>query len=186
MARWALIECERSKPKSEFALELARVLAGRGLRVGGFAQPQRLDERGEKGYELVRLSTGERAVLARGGTAAQAGEEAVCDFAFRQGVFDLARRWIEEDAGADVLILDGIGKLEAAGRGHAASLRRALELPPATRVVLATRPSQLFYVVERFGLGEPIASLGLPAVEAERAAFAGALARAGASQSGQG
>jgi nucleoside-triphosphatase THEP1 len=179
MVRWALIECERSKPKSEFALELSRALAGKGLRVGGFAQPERRDERGEKGYELVRLSTGEREELARGGVAARPGEEAVCDFAFRQGAFDLARRWIEADAGADVLILDGIGKLEAAGRGHAASLRRALELSPPARVVVAARPSQLFYLVERFGLEEPIASLRLPAAEGERADFARALARAG-------
>lgn len=176
MVRWALIECERLKPKSELVLELARALQAQGLRVGGFAQPERRDERGEKGYELVRLSTGERAALARGGTTAKPGEEAVCDFAFDPSSFDLARRWIEADAGADVLILDGVGKLEAAGRGHAASLRRALELSPPARVVVAARPSQLFYLVERYGLEEPLASLGLPAEEADRAAFALALA----------
>ena len=171
MARWALVGCEPSKPRSDFVQELARALSSTGVRVGGFAQLERRVERGEKGFELLRFSTGERAILALGGVAARGEQEAFCSYAFRLDGFALARRWIEEDALAEVLVLDGIGKLEAAGRGHAASLSFAMSLPAPKRVVIAVRSSQLFFAMERFGLEEPFASIELPAEEAERTAF---------------
>jgi nucleoside-triphosphatase THEP1 len=176
MADWALVACEQSGPKADFVEGLARGLASRGARVGGFAQPPRLDERGDKGYELVRLSTGERRVLALGAVAPHGPlEELFCEYAFLQDGFALARQWLEQDAGADVLILDGISKLEIAGRGHARSLAFALALPAPKLVVVAARSSQLFYVMERFNLPEPVAYVELPAEEAERAAFARAV-----------
>jgi nucleoside-triphosphatase THEP1 len=176
MALWALISGEESQPKSDFALELARTLAARGVRVGGFAQDKQVDAKGEAGYALVRLSTGERVPLARAGVAPRGPEEeAFCGYAFRTDGFALARRWIEQDADADVLVLDGISKLEAAGRGHAAALELALALPSPKRVVVAARSSQLFYVMERFALPEPFANVDLPAGAEEREAFVGAV-----------
>ena len=62
----------------------------------------------------------------------------------------------EDAGGSDVVVLDGIGKLELGGEGHRAALARALA--EARLVVLAVRDDQLVYVVEALGLEEPVAA----------------------------
>lgn len=173
MASWALISGERQHNRADFLLDvIARLRAG-GARVAGFAQQRRYDANGAKGYQLLRLATGETQTLAVGGVAARGvSQEAFCSFAFLNDAFGEARAWIEADAGsAQVLVLDDVSKLEVQGKGHAASLAWALK--QAGKVVLiSARASQLFYVIENFGLDdEPVAALELPVDDAARDEF---------------
>ena len=181
MARWALISGENGVENAARAVEVAERLAAGGARVAGYVQHKGVDERGRKRFEIVRLSSGERAVLAVHGVFPRPGEgERFCSMAFRNDGFATARRWIEEDApAADLLVLDGISKLEVMGRGHSATLGAALRRE-GKLVLVCARASQLFYVVERFGLAEEdlVAALELPAAVGAADSFARAVAAA--------
>lgn len=180
MARWALISGEKGHNKSALALELVERLKAEGVRAAGFVQLRHYDESGEKGYQLLRLATGERLVLARGGVAPRdASQEAFCSYAFDNDAFARAHRWLQEDLpAAPLVVLDDISKLEVQGKGHAAALASALAQPDKV-VLVCARASQLFYVVENFGLGdEPVDALELPADEEAQARFVARLAEA--------
>jgi nucleoside-triphosphatase THEP1 len=181
MARWALLSEENGEARANRALAIVEHFAAASVRVAGFVQRKRVDPQGPKRYEVVRLRDHETVALAVGGPMARgpAGEN-ICTLAFHDGGFDAARRWLEEDApGADVLVLDGIGKVEASGRGHAAALDAALRQPDKV-VLICARASLLFSVVERFGLEEEtmVAALELPADEAAMDAFVRAISEA--------
>jgi nucleoside-triphosphatase THEP1 len=181
MSRWALISGNKGDHKPEIVSAIAGRLSSMGVAVGGFVQLARYDARGEKGYELVRLRTGEKLTLALGGVAAKkVSEEAFCSYAFDNDAFARARRWIEEDAAhCRLLVLDDISKLEVQGKGHAPSLSYALSRPADRVVLISARASQLFYVVENFGLeGDPVDALELPVDEEAKERFVSALARA--------
>ena len=116
-------------------------------------------EDGERvGHRRVRIGRGEELVVARPGAAARGPhEETFCSFVFDNDAFGAARRWIEEDAaGAGVLLIDEVSKLEIAGKGHHDAVAWALGADRL--VVLAVRADQLFGVMERFALDEPVAS----------------------------
>jgi nucleoside-triphosphatase THEP1 len=166
MARWALISGGNGTENAACALKVVARLATRGIRAAGFVQRKHVDEEGRKRYELVRLGGGESVVLAVDGVAAKGPtEEFFCSMAFHQEGFDAARRWLEEDAPtSDLLVLDGISKLEVSGKGHCATLEAAL-CSTGKVVLLCARAHQLVYVVERFGLEEAdmVAALELPA-----------------------
>ena len=147
-------------------LEVVDHLGSHGLRVAGFVQLKHVDPEGHKRYDLVRLGTDERVVLAvEAQASAPQPEESSCAMAFREEAFAAGRRWIALDAPqADLLVIDEISKLEVTGRGHAPALEAALaqgELP----VLLCARSSQLVHIVERFALAEEdcLSSLELPA-----------------------
>ena len=154
--RWALVT--RRSGASPLVRIAAALLAER-VRVAGFAQEPVEQDAERTGYELRRLESRERRPVARRATAEPAdGECAFCSLYFDENAFAAAREWIREDAGhAEVLLIDGVSKLEAAGRGHAGALREALR--HSSLVVLAVRPEQLFAIMERFDLPEPIATL---------------------------
>jgi hypothetical protein len=100
-----------------------------------------------------------------------------CSIVFDPAGFEAARRWIAEDARAsDVVVLDGIGKLELGGEGHRAAVARALA--EARLVVLAVRDDQLVYVVEALGLEEPVAHYTDGDGPAALATFVGEVVRA--------
>lgn len=175
MARWAVIAGEDGEQSASLALELVAELRAASVRVGGFVQRKGVDGDGKKGYDFVRLRDEETVPLALEGASARGpGEETFCSLVFQQAGFDAARRWLEEDAAtADLLVLDGISKLEVSGRGHAAALEAALQLPDKV-VLLCVRGSQLVYAVERFKLAEldVIGELEWPAEPTARDAFA--------------
>jgi nucleoside-triphosphatase THEP1 len=151
---YALVVAGKGGRRSLAAREVVEALAARGVRVGGFTQTTRTLETGAHFVDLVRVRGGATVPLAH---PAARTSEASCSLEFERSGFEAARRWIEEDAPAsDVLVLDGLGKLELAGEGHRATLDRALALAPV--VVLAVRDDQLVYALEALGLGEPIAS----------------------------
>ncbi len=155
---FGLVIAGKGGKRSRAAREVAEALATRGLHVGGFTQRTLEREAGPKAIELVRIRDGRTVSLAR--TAADDGttaDPAACTLAFEHAAFEEARRWIEKEApDADVIVLDGLGKLELGGGGHRAAIALALATAPV--VVLAVRDDQLVYVFEAFGLDEPVAA----------------------------
>ncbi len=177
MARWAVVTGERGHNKADFVMGVAEELRAAGVRVAGYVQRRRHDG-AEKGHDLQRLSTGERILLSQDGVAAKGiSQDAFCTYAFHVDAFARAFEWLRQDAqGAQVLVLDDISKLETQGNGHAAALAWALSQHDKV-VLVSARASQLFYVVENFGLdGEPVAAAELSAEAPEPRAFARAIA----------
>jgi nucleoside-triphosphatase THEP1 len=171
---WALVVAGKGGKRSHAAREAAAALAARGLRVGGFTQRIVETEGGAKTIDLVRVGGGATAPLARSATAADA---AACTLAFDRAGSEEARRWIRADAReSDVLVLDGIGKLELGGEGNRAAVDEALA--SGRLVVLAVRDDQLVYAIEALGLEEPVASYADGSGPAALAAFAEDVARA--------
>jgi len=161
MRRWALLVGPKGTRKYLLAADLAGALTARGISVRGIIQEEIQDQEEDAcvGYRVRRLGTEERLLLARrGATAREPSEEPFCSFVFDRRVFSLATRWVEQDApGAEVVIIDEVSKLEAAGGGHHDAVLRALAGPPF--VVLSVRAEELFSVMERFALDEPTAVL---------------------------
>ena len=159
MRRWALLVGGKGTGKSLLAGNLARALACRGVAVRGIIQEEIEVERVPVGYHVRRIGTDERVLLARrGANPREPSEEAFCSFVFDRRAFAVARGWIEEDtATAAALIVDEVSKHEAAGGGHHDAILHALAGPPL--VVLSVRAEELFAIMERFGLDEPMAML---------------------------
>lgn len=173
MIRWALYVAERGPARTAGLSQTLAELSAQGLRAAGFMQRSLRDEAGGAGSELLRLGGDERLTLARAASVPRGPhEEAFCSMVFDSQVFARARAWLAEDApGADLLVLDEIGKLEVAGRGHHDAVLDALKGPAP--VLLSVRGDQLFAALERLGLPEPRVSCE-PGGSIE--AFAGALA----------
>lgn len=161
-ARWALIAGARGADRMPALRELIDRARASGLAAGGFLQ--RPTEAG--GHALGRVGRDEWVPLSRKGATAAAHEEAFCSYLFDERAFARARAWLDEDAPAsDVVVIDELGKLEAAGKGHHDAVRRALaSLGPRKLVVLSARADQLFAIVERLGLeDDAVATLETPA-----------------------
>lgn len=186
MARWALLTGPKGSGKSTQALEVIRQLRESGLRVEGFVQAGTIDELERKGFDLLRLRNEERLHLARPGSEEKSGEEAFCSFLFQQSAFEVACNWVLEDGpGADVIVVDEVSKLEAAGKGHHDAIVWGLGRDDVRVMMLCVRADQLFYVMERFGLEEePFAMIEVPAEAPALQQFAEAI-RAGCAE-GQG
>lgn len=154
---WALVVAAKGGKRSLAAREVADALRARGLRVGGFTQRTTDREDGAKDIDLVHAVDGRVVPLARGEKRTAPVEGGGCSIVFDPAGFEAARRWVDADAAAsDVLVLDGLGKLELAGEGHRAAVARALRGGPL--VVLAIRDDQLVYALEALGLDEPVAA----------------------------
>lgn len=173
---YALVIGEKGSRKSTVVREIAQRLTARGLRVAGFTQRILEEGPGRKTVEVVRVSDGRAALLAR--TCADPGEAAaVCSFAFEGQAFEEARRWVESDApDADVIVVDGMGKLELGGGGHRGTIEYALRA--GRPVVLGLRDDNLVYAMEALALEEPLASLGTAEDDAALERFVHAVARA--------
>lgn len=158
MKRWALLSGARGTGKSTTARRVAERLAERGVRVSGFYQEGVTEEGIRTAYRLRRIGAEGDLTLARLGSAAATGQEAFCSYVFDEGAFAEARRWLDEASStAEILFIDEVSKLEVAGRGHHDTIVAALG--GDRLVLLAVRADQLFHVMERFGLDEPVASL---------------------------
>ena len=173
---YALVIGEKGSRKSTVMREIAQRLTARGLRVAGFTQRVSEERPGRKTVEVVRVSDGRAVLLAR--TSADPGEAAaVCSFAFEGQAFEDARRWVESDApDADVIVVDGMGKLELGGGGHRGTIEYALRAGPP--VVLGLRDDNLVYAMEALALEEPLAFLGTAEDDAALERFVHAVARA--------
>jgi nucleoside-triphosphatase THEP1 len=164
-APWALVSAESNAESSALALSVVERLEAVGIRTAGFTQQKLMNENGQKRYELVRLHSEERSLLAvDSAVAKETNEELFCSMVFHNDSFAAAQRWMEEDGrDAELLLFCGIGKLEAFDKGHSKLLERALERH--TLILLCVKASQLSYVMERFALPEDnmVGALELPA-----------------------
>jgi nucleoside-triphosphatase THEP1 len=175
-ARYALVIAGKGGRRSDAARAVAAALAARGLRVGGFTQRTVEPDGGVGGktIDLVHLTDGATVRLARSATAADA---AACSLAFDRSASEAALRWIEADARAsDVLVVDGLGKLELGGEGNRPAIAAALA--SGRPVVLALRDDQLVYALAALGLEEPVAAFTDGSSAAALQAFVADVARA--------
>ena len=168
MARWALIAGPKKSNKSQRALELVERLRKAGFSVAGFVQVREVGDDDLAHIDILRLATGDRAVVAKEQLHSRPGDDVTfCNLRFQPDAFGTARQWLEEDAsGAEVVFIGDINKLEVSGQGHHGATTQALALPRTTLAVVCVSADQLFYVVEKFGLEDECrASLELPASE---------------------
>jgi|GEM_PF-1482544 len=173
--RWAFISAERIEESTAFALSLVASLEEAGIRTAGFAQHKSTQENGPTRYEMVRLHSHERALLASNrGAATGENEASFCSLVFYNDSFATARRWVEEDAHkAELLLVGGIGKLEVFDKGHCQLLECLLKQEGAL-LLLCVRASQLSRLMERFAFPEEgmVEALELPASSELMEAFA--------------
>ena len=145
-----------------------------GLAVGGFRprDGQEHDDRGKPlSMFLEDLHGGARVPLAVTDPTAPD----VCSYRFDEAAFAAARQWCAAP-GLDVVLLGGLGPLEAAGRGHAPLIRAIVTEPHPALPVLAIRRDALAAIALQ--LPDPVADLELPAATGTVAAFARQVERA--------
>ena len=104
--------------KSLFVERLVCALRAAGLSVSGFLQRGVFGPDGRKiGYDLVGLSSGACLPLAR---RSEEGDR----WLFEDASFEAALAELRD--GADLTVIDELGHLELAGKGHTAAVDRAL------------------------------------------------------------
>ena len=111
--------------KSEFVLELARLLRAAGIKPGGICAAGLWEDGLRSGFDLVDLSCGARAPLCRRGApgAVRAGEFGFFPQGLAAGEAALSRKGL---SGAAVVFVDEVGFLELEGGGWAPALERLL------------------------------------------------------------
>lgn len=158
MKGWALIVGARGTGKSSLSAHVITDLLERGVAVAGVVQEAIAEGDERVGYRARRAGKGDSVVVARKGAARAPDEDTSCSFAFDTGAFADVRRWLAEDTRAGgVVLIDEVSKAEVAGGGHYDAIVDAVKSPAL--VILAVRADQLFYVMEKLGLEEPVASL---------------------------
>jgi nucleoside-triphosphatase THEP1 len=104
--------------KSLFAERLVGALREDGLTITGFLQRGVFDAGGRKiGYDLVGLSSGAVRPIAR---RSDTGD----GWLFADEAFEAALHEVRENA--DLVVIDELGHLELAGKGHTAAVDHAL------------------------------------------------------------
>jgi nucleoside-triphosphatase THEP1 len=118
-----------------------------GFRCDGFyavSTGGRTPGKGAETYFLERIPTGDRVHFA------QRDEALLPPYRFNPDAQKVVETWAEAFKGVDVLVIDELGKLEAAGGGHTFYLSKLLEKRP--RVVLAAvREDVISEIAQRFG-----------------------------------
>jgi nucleoside-triphosphatase THEP1 len=175
----------RGSGKTSAVQRLSALLRERGVAVGGICQPA---HDGRRGYDLLDLASGARRPFARRRGQPQrpdaevdAAGGAALGFRFDpEGWGWAAQRLTQAWSSAEVLLVDELGKLEAAGGGHLAALAspfgRLAAVAPAHHplvLVLAVQRSVLADVERRFGGLDLV--LDLPASGAEIDALGAAI-----------
>lgn len=161
MAHWALVVGGKGQDKTAAIRRLIDRLTAVGVTVAGFFQEGVYEDSERIGFRVLRVAHRDSAVLARRGASARSQtEEAFCSITFDNAAFSDAFKWLQDDqAGARILLLDEISKFEVAGKGHYSSVLWALA--SKSLVILSIRADQLFYVVDKLQLTDPIATLDL-------------------------
>ncbi len=156
MAGWSAIIGGIRVNKGGYAWRVGQALAHRGFSVGGFVQEARRDNDGTiLGWDVVRLFDGTSHALAR-----ISHEPHLCSWRFDNDGFRTAASWLSAPD-LDVVVIDSVGKLEAAGIGHYPTLSSMILAPDAPHVIACVRDTSLATIV--LGLPDPIASLEVPA-----------------------
>jgi nucleoside-triphosphatase THEP1 len=148
-SRWAMIARAGSAP----VVQMVERLRGRGLRVGGFLQVPCGPHDRILGYDLVRLGKSDRIPIADRVAAIPGDGKAFCKLSFRTESLAVAFQWLRDDArAADVLLIDGVGKLEGKGQGHFPALRWAREIERPLVVLVSLRADLIPSLRKKLGL----------------------------------
>lgn len=161
---WSAIIGGRKADKTRAALVVARRLRAQGVAVGGFVQREVLAASGDvAGWDVERVDGGARRVLARTSPTPE-----LCDYTFDAAGFAQAAAWASEPC--EVVLVGGVGKLEADKQGHFPVLERLARAPDGPHVLAVVRDSCLTQV----GLALPDASgwVELPCDDAALERFA--------------
>jgi putative molybdopterin biosynthesis protein len=152
--RWTIL----TRQRADQMLGLVRTLRDRGLRVGGFVQvPSGPASDKPLGYDLYRLAHPERAPLAeriRHDQRRPSGD-IFCELSFHSATLARVCEWLKEDvADSDLLIVDGVGRLEDRGQGLFPALAwiRAQDRPKL--MILSSRQHHVPHVAERLSLSD--------------------------------
>jgi len=163
MSSWSLIVGQAGSEKNRAALSVARALESRGLSVAGFVQEEVSDDQGETlGWDVVSIADDRRFPLARVST-----DPTLCGYRFDDEGFAQAAAWARE--AADVVVVGGVGKLEAAERGHWPVLRELIGSAAAPHVMACVRDTSLATIA--LALPDPSTYLELPCDDAALEAF---------------
>jgi|GEM_PF-666138 len=152
--RWTVL----TRDRAEQMLDLVQVLRDRGLRVGGFVQvPSGPSSSKPLGYDLYRLSQPERIPLAeriRHDQRRPTGERH-CELTFHTSTLARACEWLREDvAVSDLLIVDGVGRLEERGQGLFPALAWARMRARPKMIVLSSRSDHVPHITQRLALSD--------------------------------
>lgn len=171
MSSWSAIVGAPGTEKGRAAKKLAELLQARGLRVAGFVQEDVSGASGETlGWDIVSVSAPEKVgILAR-----TSSEPDLCGYAFQPAGFAFARELASERA--DVVIVGGVGKLEAAKQGHWPVLAELVERADGPHVVACIRDTCLSSVA--LALPDPLDYVELPCDDAALAELAERLSTA--------
>lgn len=174
MSEWSVIVGRAGSEKGELARRVIDALLAAGLQVGGFVQKSVADAAGETlGWDVERIDRSERCVLAR-----TSPEPTLCSYAFEAEGFARAADWSRQPA--DVVVVGGVGKIEAARGGHWPLLEGLILDPDAPHVIACVRDSCLATVA--LALPDPVAHVTSPCDAAELSSFAQEVAVACASR----
>ncbi len=152
--RWTIL----ARDRAEQMLDLVSVLKSRGIRVGGFLQvPSGPASAKPLGYDLYRLTQAERVPVAeriRHDQRRPKGER-YCELSFHMEALARACEWLRENvATSDVLIVDGVGRLEERGQGLFPALAWARMQVRPKMIVLSSRWDHVPQVAARLALAD--------------------------------
>ncbi|MEZ4219983.1 MAG: hypothetical protein R3B13_03570 [Polyangiaceae bacterium] len=166
MTDWFAIVGARSDDKQRALDQVVACLQSQ-LRLAGFFQERVHDDAGEvSGWDVVRVGGSGREVLAR-----RSPNPELCAYSFEVGGFGAARSWAQQDA--DVVLVGGMGKLEAAGGGHFPVVQALIEAPDAPALLLCIRDTSLANIALR--LPDPAGFIHLPCEASELDDFCNAI-----------
>jgi len=152
--RWTVL----TRDRADQMLDLVQALRKRGLRIGGFVQvPSGPASSKPLGYDLYRLSQPERVPLAERIVHDQRRPtgERYCELTFHTATLARACEWLREDvAVSDLLIVDGVGRLEERGQGLFPALAWARMQARPKMIVLSSRPNHVAHLAQRLALSD--------------------------------
>jgi nucleoside-triphosphatase THEP1 len=139
----------RESGKTTRLLELFKDLNSASVNAGGFVSIRILNDKNTSGYNLYDLQKGDLGFLMHENI--DFGNGKVGRFFINEEAFKTGNKLVDKliDQSSDVVILDEIGKLEAAGQGWAASLQKALT-SKASVVMVSINPEHLDNVSKTF------------------------------------
>jgi putative molybdopterin biosynthesis protein len=140
--RWATVTRERP----DQVLSMVRHLQQRGLSVGGFVQvPSGPASEKPLGYDLYRVAHAERVPFAeRTASPREQPSNRFCELLLHTESLARAWQWLREDmACCDVLVVDGVGRLEEQGQGLFPALAWARSIDGPKLVLLSVRSGQV-------------------------------------------